>query len=547
MATRNFTILNGTSSYYALTAGVTPAHIKLWAYSIDGSTDGLPAGAPAVEAMKSKLLEWDYTGSEITTLGFDGANHFNGAIYKVEFYDNSDTLIHSWALDGDGLTNESDSVGGNTLSLNGISASNVLSLTQETEYRWVGAENLWDQGDVTLGGTNTSFQNVAQSQVLANYSMNGRMNMRYVCSSNTFDGTIRFSSPAGNTGYIPKNFVIPFDYRAKSHADKINIQAITANITGTMSGIDIRFVLDEIDPRPAMLLVQMGDSITYQPLFDRLTAYKPLFDEFGNVEVWGEGSSGASLSGYYSSYFPDLLSRVNAVASNYTRVLFVVSMGTNPDGGGNAAFEAAMRDLNADITAAGYDFAIANKTASLTEMGSGVEDVINTNFNNPLCAELTPDFYDSDSSRPVIDMWTSTYNFGETWLYDAVHPGDAGRAQWRTYMASQISSAYFNTVPTANAGADQSVNAGQRVQLDGKGSTIGCQSYTWAQISGPAISIYNNGNANATIDAPSLDSQSTIVLGLIVTKDGVDSTQDTVTITVAPRQGGKLSAGKMVL
>jgi hypothetical protein len=103
-----------------------------------------------------------------------------------------------------------------------------------------------------------------------------------------------------------------------------------------------------------------------------------------------------------------------------------------------------------------------------------------------------------------------------------------------------------NTPPTANAGADKSVFAGQRIELDGLGSTAGCQTYTWSQESGETVTIFNNGSAHAVIFAPVLDVENTVTMGLIVSKGGVSSAKDTVTFTVAPKQGGKLSASKLV-
>lgn len=91
-----------------------------------------------------------------------------------------------------------------------------------------------------------------------------------------------------------------------------------------------------------------------------------------------------------------------------------------------------------------------------------------------------------------------------------------------------------NVAPTANAGPDQVVSPSVIVSLDGTGSsdpdgTI--STYTWTQISGPAVTLSSTSIASPTFTAPS--SAAALVFGLTVTDNsGATASQDTVSVTV---------------
>ena len=94
-----------------------------------------------------------------------------------------------------------------------------------------------------------------------------------------------------------------------------------------------------------------------------------------------------------------------------------------------------------------------------------------------------------------------------------------------------------NTTPTANAGADQTVNEGTTdIQLNGTGSadpnddTI---TYAWSQTRGPTVTLSSSISASPTFDAPLINSEQTLTFSLTVNDGTVDSTPDTVDITVS--------------
>ena len=98
-----------------------------------------------------------------------------------------------------------------------------------------------------------------------------------------------------------------------------------------------------------------------------------------------------------------------------------------------------------------------------------------------------------------------------------------------------------NQAPTANAGADQSVEAGETVTLDGSGSTDPegqTLTYAWTKTSGLDITFSDASSASPTFAAPSSFTMSTVELQLEVTdSEGLTDT-DTVTIAVAAQPTG---------
>ena len=89
-----------------------------------------------------------------------------------------------------------------------------------------------------------------------------------------------------------------------------------------------------------------------------------------------------------------------------------------------------------------------------------------------------------------------------------------------------------NTPPVADAGADQSVDEGDLVTLDGSASSdTDPLAYSWTQLSGPGVTLSDANGAMPSFTAPEVSSQQTLVFELTV-DDGTDNDTDTVTVTV---------------
>ena len=94
-----------------------------------------------------------------------------------------------------------------------------------------------------------------------------------------------------------------------------------------------------------------------------------------------------------------------------------------------------------------------------------------------------------------------------------------------------------NNPPTANAGADQEINEGYFVELDGSGSNDidgHVLSYSWQQVdsSGYTIDLSNNEIVRPTFTTPGVDADTNFILQLTVTDSIGKSASDNVTITV---------------
>jgi hypothetical protein len=88
--------------------------------------------------------------------------------------------------------------------------------------------------------------------------------------------------------------------------------------------------------------------------------------------------------------------------------------------------------------------------------------------------------------------------------------------------------------PIADAGADQTANAGDVVTLNGSGSMDpagSSLSYTWVQTGGQTVTIANAATAQATFTAPSLPVTGSLFFALTV-DNGTDSAVDTVSVAI---------------
>jgi len=95
---------------------------------------------------------------------------------------------------------------------------------------------------------------------------------------------------------------------------------------------------------------------------------------------------------------------------------------------------------------------------------------------------------------------------------------------------------WVNDPPRADAGGFQSVTEGDRVVLDGSGSTDpddGISSYQWRLISGPAVALENSTSAKAGFEAPAVGADATeLVFELKVSDNGGREDTDRATIAI---------------
>jgi uncharacterized cupin superfamily protein len=93
-----------------------------------------------------------------------------------------------------------------------------------------------------------------------------------------------------------------------------------------------------------------------------------------------------------------------------------------------------------------------------------------------------------------------------------------------------------NIPPTADAGEDQIVAAGDQVTLDASGSSDpddGIRNYQWQQTSGTGVTILDASTETPTFTAPAVsNNQATLIFQLMVEDQTGAVDTDTVTITV---------------
>lgn len=96
---------------------------------------------------------------------------------------------------------------------------------------------------------------------------------------------------------------------------------------------------------------------------------------------------------------------------------------------------------------------------------------------------------------------------------------------------------YMNAAPTANAGPDQSVAAGELVQVSASGSTDGdgtIVGWKWRETTNSGVTLSSTTAENISFTSPVSDTAQTVTLELIVTNDkGADSAPVYVNFNVA--------------
>ena len=99
-------------------------------------------------------------------------------------------------------------------------------------------------------------------------------------------------------------------------------------------------------------------------------------------------------------------------------------------------------------------------------------------------------------------------------------------------IVEAVGPAFTPGVLEADAGPDQTVDGGDRVRLDGTGST-GPEglTYSWRQTGGPSVTLDGLTTARPSFTAPNVDEDETLRFTLTVTADG-ESDTDTVEVTV---------------
>jgi hypothetical protein len=105
-----------------------------------------------------------------------------------------------------------------------------------------------------------------------------------------------------------------------------------------------------------------------------------------------------------------------------------------------------------------------------------------------------------------------------------------------------------NTPPSADAGSDQTVTAGDTVTLDGSGSSDADGSvagYAWTESSETGVTLSDASAAQPTFTAPDVSSATTLEFDLTVTDDDGATATDTVVVTVQPPEAANFQVSNL--
>lgn len=180
--------------------------------------------------------------------------------------------------------------------------------------------------------------------------------------------------------------------------------------------------------------------------------------------------------------------------------------------------------LQPPVANAGTDQTV-NENTLVTLDGSGSTGTIDT-YTWSQTAGTTVTLSDVNAVQPTFTAPDLTGN--ETLTFQLEVSNTAGS----TTDIVNINVTDVIVPPVANAGIDQSVDAGEVTTLDGSGSTGSNLSYLWEQISGEPVSLSGATQIQPAFTAPSLPTPDQLVFRLTVT-NGAGSNSDEVTIDVA--------------
>jgi len=152
------------------------------------------------------------------------------------------------------------------------------------------------------------------------------------------------------------------------------------------------------------------------------------------------------------------------------------------------------------------------------------EGEMNDPDGNPM-ESFEGDFAGVDSSASRLGM------DGSPWVYGPFSPGAVNVGQ--TFDPNT------NYPPVANAGADQNVEIGATVTLDGSGSTDDgtISGYAWTQTAGPTVTLSNASSAVASFVVPNVAATTTWTFMLTVTDDEAATGTDEVSVTTTVTAG----------
>ncbi|MDY6904728.1 MAG: choice-of-anchor D domain-containing protein [Thermodesulfobacteriota bacterium] len=191
------------------------------------------------------------------------------------------------------------------------------------------------------------------------------------------------------------------------------------------------------------------------------------------------------------------------------------------------------------VIAQGQQSVEENVTVSLDGSASyDIDDGIATFFWEQTTADGDRLLTITDADQPIATVDTPQVDEGgESFDFSLTVTDPAGQSDTSTCI---VNISWKNLPPVADAGVNQNVSPGVRVQLDGSASHDSdgqIVTYLWEQVSGQTVSLDDLSSESPGFTAPAPENAEALVFRLTVTdQEGLRAT-DTVRITIIPGPG----------
>lgn len=203
-------------------------------------------------------------------------------------------------------------------------------------------------------------------------------------------------------------------------------------------------------------------------------------------------------------------------------------------GGSNTTDDTPPPGNNLPVAKAGADQTV-NEGVAVTLDGSASSDADNDSLTYAWMQTDGPEITLTDSNKAIATFNAPEVSGQTVVIFElTVTDGSTTATDSVSITVTDTDVPAANTVPVAAAGADQSVNDGATVTLDGSASSDADNdvlTFSWTQTAGPNVAVADADKASAKFTAPTIPGGTNLSFELTV-NDGLATTKDTVTVTV---------------
>jgi L-fucose isomerase-like protein len=328
-----------------------------------------------------------------------------------------------------------------------------------------------------------------------------------------------------------------------------NANAAAASFTApaTMTGEVLGFQLTVTDDKGAVSTAATT-SVTVKHVNVAPTANAGAAQTVDEQTAVTLSGSGADIDGTIASYSwtqvsgtPVTLSNANAAVASFTapatmtgEVLGFQLTVTDDKGAVStaASTNVTVKHVNVAPTANAGAVQTVDEQTAVTLTGSG-SDIDGTIASYAWTQTAGTPVTLTNANAAAASFTAPATMTGEVLTFQLTVTDDKGATS--TTATTSVTVKHVNVAPTANAGADQTVDEQTAVTLTGSGSDIDgtIASYAWTQVSGTPVTLTGANNATASFTAPATMTGEVLSFQLTVTDDkGAASVAATTSVTV---------------